>query len=161
MKKIIYYQKFILAIFVTISACTLPKTELSDNEKNVIETEVERIVHKIYYEQYPALDYKGTLAFSSKVAFNIEGMSSYDPNDSITEKFYAEYYAKLLKREATVQDLKTEVISLNSAYSTFRLNINDFYKDSEDIRTINAMCTIILTKEADGWKIKHEHLSYQ
>jgi hypothetical protein len=160
MKKTIFHQMLIMAVIFFISACSQEKSELSDLQKNSIRSDVEAIVHKIYYEQYPALDYKGTLAMSSKLAFNIEGMSSYDPNDSITEKFYAEYYAKLSRREATVQDLKTEVTSLNSAYSTFRLNINDFYKDSENIRTINAMCTFILIKEADGWKIKHVHISF-
>jgi hypothetical protein len=159
MKRIIYYQILVLAVMFTSLAWSQNESEITDKQKNNIKTEVEGIINKKYSGQLLPLKFESNQTNYSIDAERIVDMYIHKIIYPEAEKNFEKKYSRFSGCEASVDDLKTEVLSSNMAYSTFKLNLNYYYKDDNSIDSYKTWCTFIFSLDDNKWKIMHEHLS--
>jgi len=152
---------FIICVLLLGISCSNQRTELTDEQKATIISEVENQYRNVASDLSTLDIEKWSQPYSKDNFISVNSLVNYFPTfkewrDSVTYKFSLRE-----SQEVKIVDINTTVLSPDLVLLTSIANWDILFKSGEEIKDSKTLASLLWKKEDGVWKIIHIHESWQ
>jgi hypothetical protein len=158
MKKV--FPLIICVLLLGIS-CSNQRTELTDEQKATIASEVENQYRNVVSDLCTFDIEKWSQPYSKDNFISVNSLVNYFPSFNSWRDYVANAFSLRESQEVKIVEINTTVLSSDLVLLTSIANWNILFKSGEQIKDSKTIASLLWKKEQSGWKIIYIHESWQ